>query len=323
MILARDRHQKRCACRLPYERLFAGVLGLLCLSSAVFVPAAAQNADMSKRHAADRAGSSPGGAGGSKDHAITKENGGESGAAAENSASSGRHWRPERNGFGEGMRFSGGTGLGMGMGVPGVGGDPAAMARRGAISMWLAASTPMTEILLIPSLTKAQQARLRQIYLGYRKRSADMATGFANEAAKKESDIRQHAAVASKAGGSGSAEKPATSWIEDSSQTANGQAPAIDVDRLKQAVRDAVSENLKFSADILAVLTKSQQKELRAIGMKTGSPDYFEKLAQDKERLEMAKSSGQKESSPKPAASQKQNSPKPATTQKRANTTSQ
>lgn len=216
-----------------------------------------------------------------------------------------------------GHDFAGRGGVGMsgvgvgGMGGMGVGGIGMAGMGPGKIGIELA------EILMIPSLTKDQQNRIRTLYISFRRQQQkDMTAIQANLASQSSSTIQSGQSGQPSRGLHGELNEVAYAKLQkrmakqqrnNSSATIGGEILAGLVDQTKDVPArsaeigsgkgDAViagmsgvpggpgmngkfqlnkfQYTMKFNADVLSVLTKDQRRELRDIGLKVGSPDYF------------------------------------------------
>lgn len=157
----------------------------------------------------------------------------------------------------------------------------------------------VADVLLVPSLTKAQQAKVRTLYVAYRTKSrekmevmgklrGDYNRGAIGAEPKKLEDTARNSGGVSK--NDGDASKNGSSKTGDGAQKAD--------DRRKseaQASMDSSTDNLRrtlfmsmfkeserFHKDLLAILDEKQKAELKEIASKAGSPDYFKDLHYDK-----------------------------------------
>lgn len=142
-------------------------------------------------------------------------------------------------------------------------------------------SASLAEVLMIPSLTKDQQTKIRNLYLDYRPRSL-----------QKWYSMEKLGGVGQARRGAG---KPTVGSEILAGLVSNKESAKSHMERQDDMVKmDAFDANMKrrlfgellkdwvlFTRDVLAVLTREQRKELREIGKKTGAPDYFVKNQDD------------------------------------------
>lgn len=149
----------------------------------------------------------------------------------------------------------------------------------------------LAEILMIPSLTKDQQARIRALYVSFRQnQQKDIATnkpvhdwrhddGENGRGKFQNHRGRQHDASTAIGGeilaGLVDQKKGAPAAYDESAGDATtasaGNGSSADVKFQQHRFHNLT----KFSSDLLSILTKEQRKELRDIGLKVGSPDYY------------------------------------------------
>ena len=144
--------------------------------------------------------------------------------------------------------------------------------------------TEFSEVLLVPSLTKDQQTRLRVLYIKYQQQRAKLRSDLAKNFLDKRNQKKAMQAIQIQKNRSSAAigEEILYGLLET-------KTDAVSDPRTMQIVSDfkkrLTTEDIKFTRDVLAVLTKAQHKELREIGKATGSPDFFVKLAEDTKKL--------------------------------------
>ncbi len=149
----------------------------------------------------------------------------------------------------------------------------------------------LAEILMIPSLTKDQQARIRALYVSFRQSQQKyMATNQPGHEWRHDDGEngrgkfqnhrgRQHDASASIGGeilaGLVDQKNVAPTAYDESAGDATtvsaGTGSSADVKFQQNRFHNLT----KISSDLLSILTKEQRKELRDIGLKVGSPDYY------------------------------------------------
>jgi hypothetical protein len=126
----------------------------------------------------------------------------------------------------------------------------------------------VTDALLVPSLTKAQQAKIRSIYLCYRAKSRtrmDLIGKLRGEYPRGDKSSENVGAPKSRE------REIAEKGMESSTSNLR-----------RTLFMSMVKESEKFHSDILAVLDVKQKGELKNIAAKAGSPDYFKPVHYDK-----------------------------------------
>jgi len=129
----------------------------------------------------------------------------------------------------------------------------------------------VTDALLVPSLTKAQQAKIRSIYFAYRTKSRnrmDVIGKLRGEYPRNEKANETVGAPKSR---------------EDKKREMAEKGMESSTSNLRRTLfMSMVKESEKFHSDILAVLDVKQKAELKDIAAKAGSPDYFKPVHYDK-----------------------------------------
>jgi hypothetical protein len=145
-------------------------------------------------------------------------------------------------------------------------------------SQWAGAFVPSiaVDVLLVPSLTKAQQTKIRGLYLAYRSK----ARGKMEIMGKLRGDSHR--------GGMGG-DEPRDSRADSPGgkrdrkrESAEAGMESSTANLRRTLFMSMFKESEKFQADLLAVLDAKQKLELKDIAAKAGSPDYFNDLHYDK-----------------------------------------
>lgn len=164
----------------------------------------------------------------------------------------------------------------------------------------------VADVLLVPSLTKAQQAKVRALYVAYRTKArekmevmgklrGDYNRGAIGEEPKKLEDTARNSGGVTR-NGLGVSKNDGSVSANGSSKTGDGARKGDDRRKSDaQASMDSSTDNLRrtlfmsmfkeserFHRDLLAILDEKQKAELKEIASKAGSPDYFKDLHYDK-----------------------------------------
>jgi len=143
----------------------------------------------------------------------------------------------------------------------------------------------VADVLLVPSLTKAQQAKIRTLYYAHRTKSLDRMEvmgklrGESHRRGRGESD----GGGDSRGNGSPQARRQADAQAGMDASSANLR---------RTLFMSMMKEYEKFQQDLLAVLDDKQKKELKEIASKAGSPDYFKQPHYDKMNADKSSDSG-------------------------------
>ncbi|MBX3136537.1 hypothetical protein KF707_09890 [Candidatus Obscuribacterales bacterium] len=129
----------------------------------------------------------------------------------------------------------------------------------------------VTEALLVPSLTKAQQGKIRSIYLAYRTKSRNRMDVIG----KLRGDYPRGDKTNETVGVPKSREDMKREIAEKGMESSTSNLR-------RTLFLSMVKESEKFHSDILAVLDVKQKAELKDIAAKAGSPDYFKPVHYDK-----------------------------------------
>lgn len=148
----------------------------------------------------------------------------------------------------------------------------------------------LAEILMIPSLSKDQQNRLRSLYVAFRQQQQkdmsnplskpDFKGGSADSGHKRNRQNQNKQGRNSPSSAMGEQILAGLVGEKKDGKTAQNEETKASADARSQNSgagfqHERFKVMMKFNADILAVLSRNQRKELRDIGIKTGSPDYF------------------------------------------------
>ncbi len=129
----------------------------------------------------------------------------------------------------------------------------------------------VTDALLVPSLTKAQQGKIRSIYFAYRTKSRNRMDVIGKLRGEYPRDEKPNENVGAPKSREEKKREIAEKGMESSTSNLR-----------RTLFMSMVKESEKFHSDILAVLDVKQKTELKDIAAKAGSPDYFKPVHYDK-----------------------------------------
>jgi hypothetical protein len=148
----------------------------------------------------------------------------------------------------------------------------------------------LAEILMIPSLTKDQQARIRSLYVSFRQRQQSYMNGRLTGRNDPNEDSRgnfknarnshRRADQSANIGGEILAglvdqKKDGSDDLDANKEVATTPSAVIYSGGNAKGLKSRQRDFAIFNSKLLALLTTSQRKELRDIGLKVGSPDYY------------------------------------------------
>lgn len=183
-------------------------------------------------------------------------------------------------------RHWGGHGSSGGFGSAGGFGGPPGGGFSNAFSV---VPSVVADVLLVPSLSKAQQAKVRTLYIDYRAKSAGRMdvmnklrssshhrhdSDHRSDSRTKESDPVENDHSR------GSAKLGKTDDSGDGKRRHSRGGPEDSMDNASSSLRrtmfmSMLKEYQKFQDSVIGVLSEKQQAELKDIAKKAGSPDYF------------------------------------------------
>ena len=138
----------------------------------------------------------------------------------------------------------------------------------------------VADVLLVPSLTKPQQTKVRTLYLAYRTKALNRLEVMS----KLRSPGGNQERGESDSGGGGDITKDSLAKERlERKRRENVEAgmEASSENMRRTLFMSMMKESEKFQQDMLAVLTEKQTAELKEIAGKAGSPDYFTKRHYD------------------------------------------
>lgn len=148
----------------------------------------------------------------------------------------------------------------------------------------------VADVLLVPSLTKVQQGKIRTLYMDYRakstqrmevmrklgggsRRSNQGGGDWVGRSRSSESDTRQGPSRG--AGKSKDSEKSGDGKRRNSPSDAESSMDNASSNLRRTMFMSMLKEYQKFQTSVIAILSEKQHAELKEIAEKAGSPDYF------------------------------------------------
>ena len=147
----------------------------------------------------------------------------------------------------------------------------------------------VADVLLVPSLTKAQQTKVRTLYIEYRAKSAgrmdvmNKLRGSSRHGHDSDRVSSSHEKGSDPVGNDhsrGSGRSGKSDGSGDGKRRHGPGSPEDSMDNASSNLRKTmfmsmIKEYQKFQENVVGVLTEKQHAELKDIAKKAGSPDYF------------------------------------------------